>query len=104
MKILLVFILLAGCAVPAPVEQEPIVYQERPQDEAQSSNEEPDDPKEREVRRKKPRSPPDKKEPPTTPIILPACESVPGDKKTAILQKLECVAETADKKTTKPVP
>lgn len=33
---------------------------------------------------------------PTIAKPFPPCESVPGDKRTAILQKLECLKQTAD--------
>lgn len=95
MKAGLLFLMLAGCAAAVPVEQvEPSVPEQIRQV--------PEEPKEREVKPKRAAKPPEKKEIPAAPKVLPPCESAPGDKKTAILQKLECVAETADKKPAAP--
>jgi hypothetical protein len=84
-RLFLLFMLLAGCAVPVPVavvvpEPEPVAVEEKqPQ--------------------------PKRVVKPPVPVIvvvptiakpLPPCESVPGDKKAAILQKLECLKQTAD--------
>lgn len=92
---LLIFFMLVGCAA-APLGETdlPIPEGEGVEDEAKAP----------EVPRRGTVKAPEKKEAPPVAKILPPCESVPGDKMTAILQKLECVDETADKKPAKPGP
>jgi hypothetical protein len=86
-SLLLIDLLMAGCAAPVPLaapEPEAVVVEE-----------------EKEV---KPRRAVVKPPAPVIVIVpvptiakpLPPCESAPGDKKTAILQKLECLKQTAD--------
>lgn len=81
-SLILLALLMAGCAAPAPVAVEPEAVVEE----------------EKEVKPKRVAKPP-------APVIivvptvtkpLPPCESAPGDKKAAILQKLECLKQTAD--------
>lgn len=89
-KLALLLVLLTGCATPPPaLVEEPLPVEPEIVDETPAAAEE------RRVRARKPPpvKPPDK--PP--PVKLPPCESVPGDKQTAILQKLDCLAETANR-------
>lgn len=89
MKAAAIVLLLAGCAASPVAEDLPIagsvISQDAPAKEEISQ---------REARtRKAVPKPPDTKAPGSK---LPACESVPGDKRTAILQKLDCLSETGD--------
>lgn len=85
MKILFLLLLMTGCTAPGPVvessDSAPPPAAERVEETAAPEP-------------ARPRRP--AKAPPSD--ILPPCVSVPGDKQTAILQKLECLVETADRK------
>lgn len=83
------FLLLAGCATPVVEAERPIELEIVEQT-----------PTEITVKVKKP--PPAPKPPPEKPqdppvVKLPPCQSVPGDKATALVQKFDCLIETADK-------
>lgn len=111
MRAFLLFCLLAGCAAPPP-----IVETELPVPVVEPINDTPAVPvvakpieRERVKSPVKPAAKPqpkptEKKEKEPAADILPPCESVPGDKLQAIVQKLECLDATADKKLPKPVP
>jgi hypothetical protein len=91
------FLFLAGCAAQPPI----VVHIETPA--VIAPDEVAEDAAVPEAKRKKPV----KATPAPAPIEvkpLPPCESAPGDKKTAILQKLECLKQTADIPVVKPKP
>ncbi len=94
MKAALIVFLLAGCA------QTPGVVVENPPESVESESltiyDHPKEPANRPKKAVPPKPPPEKKEA-ATPKVLPPCESVPGDKRTALIQKFECLLETADK-------
>lgn len=83
------FLLLAGCSATPVVEAErPIEIEIVDQTPAEVTVK---------VKKPPPSRPPDKPPPaPASVVKLPPCESVPGDKRTAALQKLDCLLETGN--------
>ncbi len=94
MKTILLMFLLAGCAMtPGVVVENP---PEPDVTEDVTANDVANEPAVRPKKAVPPNPPPDKKEA-ATPKVLPPCQSVPGDKRTALMQKFDCLLETADK-------
>jgi hypothetical protein len=80
--LIILFLALAGCAS-APPREELVLPEAEVLDDTPTEPEPP--------LRKAPRAAP-KKAP--APVLLPPCESVPGDKRAAFLQKLDCILES----------
>lgn len=93
MRVAMLSVLLVGCAAGARFSIDRLPQAAPAEVEAAKAEEVKEAPPTREVKAKKPVAKAPEKAPP---VKLPPCESVPGDKRSAILQKLDCVIETGD--------